>query len=1562
MTAGSGDPGARAANAERAAERLRAEFDAAQTDERRARLVYETGEVQERAGHDGAALASYFAAADLDRAFVEPLESALRIVDRTAARSEQGRVLERLARASTSARERARALTELGLHHAFDRNDWPAAKESLLAASEIDIDATDSASVWLALEIVAAKLNDKSLRARALAERGKHPSDPRWQALVRFDALREAAFDPGAWSIELEREGVGFTVAREIDRLGAREPAARPLLARALRVQETLIARVLDVPAQRAALGVPPWLADLGHLADARLRLSRVQNDDVAAALLSDTLDRLRVRISADVEREGHSRLAGAERAVGYALLARLARAGKMDEVGSLAQILLTGEARPEERALLQLKLAEVAAERSDAQQALGWLSQARREGAPAAVAAAVEYDLLGALPDVTPLTTRLRELAEASDVDAAKVRHLTLAAYLHITRDRNVTEALQAWERIPASASGVFDTVQSLRVQRMLFALGGSVERYENATIALSRLPRSVLAHKWERASLAFEALRAPALRGDGALTKAALRQLSETEETQTLFRLLTVFAPFSKPTPTDIRALADHGPKRTALLAAAMRAIAENDSAAAEDHLRSTFREDPSDPLAAALLAATLRRRRAFGDAGDVAAQTAETTLDDAFAAATHLAAALDYTQGHRGRDAMAELAKADARKPGSAVLLRGWVARFLHGAGHEGDAWPASLWAIERIDEGLRGKNEASRTRGIRVLTEDEDRRTAQAGHLLDAVTTADDAQMSAALDGLARLAGDDAQVASRIGTVRAQRRATGRFTLEATERWAKSPGAQPAARLAWLVAARANNRADAAREAMEALAGDLHDDARDAVLGHAAVLADDAEGVPEATGAGPRLARLEIVSPDSPGREAALAQLGNALGESAGAEALGLAAVRMLARGDDKTALVVLRAAVAVHPDDMHLWELLRIAARKANEEELLAHACTRMAELVKGADLAARLYEHAALAHLRARDTEQAEKALFACLERDPSRVRAFEFLFRRLRDRKDHARALPLLEQQIPRTDDADALARLYWEKARSLRDMGNMDAALDALSHVTTLDPDHVGALALTSEAHVKRGEFAQAAELLARLAGLPNAPPRNRVTAGVAAAELFETRLGATDRARDVLVSLYDAGFMSLPLKERLAKVAALSNDWPRAAHMLGALTDERATPEGRLEAGKLALAIARDKMQDAALTAELAQKLLGLDPSEAHALDVVLTTSGTIDAPKRETLARAETALVSRLGKERPAFADVERIVRIARALGHNVLERAGVSTLGVLDPTQAEHLRPPPREEPSRVLDASGLRALLAPGDEGPFADLFVEMAGVLSEAFSPPLAALGVGKRDRVDSRSNLPIRDEIGSWVGAFGVTHFELYVGGGDPNAIACAPGEPPRVVIGAGVRAPLDAQARGVLARGLLATLRGTHVVMTRDDDTLRSIFEVVCRAAKVHGAPPSGHARLTAEVERLLTKHINRRVRAAVEGHCKRAVEAAQSGRDIVTWGKAARLSLARAEVVGSGDVAGATSRMVGVTPDHLNAALLDDDRVLALVRFALSNDYLAARTALGLGKTS
>src|SRR5258708_31159406 len=94
--------------------RVRAEADAAEDPTRKAVLLHEAAELEERAaGDELGAAREYLAAYNLDASFREPLEALVRILERRRSLKNLGRVLDSLSKAAETPEERARALRPL---------------------------------------------------------------------------------------------------------------------------------------------------------------------------------------------------------------------------------------------------------------------------------------------------------------------------------------------------------------------------------------------------------------------------------------------------------------------------------------------------------------------------------------------------------------------------------------------------------------------------------------------------------------------------------------------------------------------------------------------------------------------------------------------------------------------------------------------------------------------------------------------------------------------------------------------------------------------------------------------------------------------------------------------------------------------------------------------------------------------------------------------------------------------------------------------------------------------------------------------------------------------------------------------------------------------------------------------------------------------------------------------------------------------------------------------------------------------------------------------------------
>jgi len=234
-----------------------------------------------------------------------------------------------------------------------------------------------------------------------------------------------------------------------------------------------------------------------------------------------------------------------------------------------------------------------------------------------------------------------------------------------------------------------------------------------------------------------------------------------------------------------------------------------------------------------------------------------------------------------------------------------------------------------------------------------------------------------------------------------------------------------------------------------------------------------------------------------------------------------------------------------------------------------------------------------------------------------------------------------------------------------------------------------------------------------------------------------------------------------------------------------------------------------------------------------------------------------------------------------------------------------------------------------------------------------MAATLAEALGPSLAALGLTKRDRVDPRGGMTLRNEIGAWAGAFGIDAFDLYVGGRDPLGVYGIPGEVPSMVLGSGITSPLPPPLRARVASELYAMARGSTIVRSRDATSVAAIFVAGCRLAELPiEAPPYA---VLPEIEKSIGKVIARRTKKMLPELCRAVL---QSGQDARTWYLRAHLTLARCALIASGDVSFVVCDAIGEPPERVRAVLKSEDYAVELLRFAFSPTYLQVRRALGL----
>jgi hypothetical protein len=1570
--------------------RLREELAATTERPRKARLSYEIGEAQERGGDEPGAAREYLAAFNADPTFREPLEGLVRLLERRRSVKNLGKLLDALVRASATPDEKARALLMRAAHQEDTVHDLEAAKTDTIDATTAGARSAETALAWLMLEILAAKTGNASLRTEALGERAKHAGDSTWKALLLLDLGRLASaageatralslFDQ---SRSLE-SGASFTAARAAARLIRSDPGAPGsdeakerlrAYAATLEAQAELI-RQARASAQRGDdLGVPMWTRDTTHMVDAWLRAAEAHRLAGQIAAAAGVLDRALGEL-------GNTSTDSAGIIETALVNERIRVAEQMGDTALAAELSQKRIANEQDKgvaAALAMRVAEHAASEGDAVRALDAISLAIAKDPACIPARALQLDLLADSGDSGTFATELESFATQFASKEARGRVFLLAAFVWGMLAGDVARARASLAKavectIPASTAA--------RLARSMAAVRSDAVWLEEAT-------RSLIedgAGPNELASLRFEIIRSKLARGDLEGARQAIGELADAPRGAWLARAIEAFVPGAadaarvRQAPADLAAATPDADRAfAASIIAAMRDHDAGDLEATKKRLRALAAADPASVLVTAYLADVERASGALAKAAEVLTTCAVATTDPELRTAFHLEAGFDRWRAGDKAGAVASFEEALA---GSAVN------------GQNAVAW-ASLATASDDAAGRRRSLE-------RALEAGEDENVVQLGRFATELVGGDPDEATAALIALERRADGNLRVAAalaRLGWSQgaadwdAQRASVARIGalgsaasavaaaeqlrlardgdpeagVQAAREWFDAGGGVPAA-LEWIAASlgRPEEESGARRRAADAFDGP----ARESMLASAALLGlasrPDTTDVHFVDGdsVAVRLANLELARPgiDPRRRAKALVALGDALGDDVQIDALGLAGWSLLATGDLENAAKAFSQATRARADDICAWEGLRAAADALADKPRRAEAAEELGARCLDATRGAAFWEEAALLWLDLGEGERAELALDKSFTRDPSRPVAFDKLFRRVRERKDADYLLDLIERRLDVSDDAKEMVKLYWERSRVLRDKGDVDGALVALENVTMVEPDHVGALALQGEIFIRRGEYDRAAESLGRLATIETAPPKNRVTAGVAAVDLYENKLDRFDKALEVLLVLHRAKLSSLPVRERLARAAARSGSWQEAANILEELMFERPEPAGRIEAARLALAIHRDRLSDPQGATAAVIKLLEESPAHGDAVDLLFVIE--LDPPVRKRLLEgARTGLVAAL-QEKPADGpNASRLAKVARALGDSALEQIALSATASLGAGDGEgqvlfaQLAQKKPRAPQIALTDANMRSINAPGDSGPLVELFSALGPTLAEALGPSLVALGVTKRDRVDPRSGLALRNEVAAWAGAFGVQEFELYVGGKDPMAVQGVPGEPPSLVVGPGINAPLTAPLRGRVARELYAIARGTTVLRSRDTTTVAAIVVAACRLAEVPFDSPA--YAVLAEIEKQISKAIARRTRKLLADICQRV---SASRVDAQAWAKRGLASLDRVQALAAGDVTPVLADVLGAADGRLSAVALADPRAAELLRFVLSPHYLELRRALGLETT-
>jgi tetratricopeptide (TPR) repeat protein len=1556
---------------------LHAEIGVADNPGAKSVLLYELGLLEERLDDDMGAAREYLAAFNAQPEFREPLEGLLRILERRKSVRNLTRLLEALERAAETPDERARALLKRAGFASDHLKDDGLARTLLEGAVEIR---PDEIAAWLELEVLGGRTGDAELRGRALDARAHAAVDPTWKALLLIDlgALlgRAGEADRAMQVIEEATElasGARFAAYRALESLGRREnkPDA---VARGLEGQADLIVTALGDAAAGEGSGVPVEMRRPEAAADALWRASELRRQEGDGARAAALLDRA-IELLPD------------ERVLAQARMSIAELSGDTATAASIAKRLIDRGTTGSAGASLWLRVAEAHAHEGDLTGALGALAHAIELDAACIPARALQIDLLAGRGDAAALASALESMGAELPTDEGKGRAYLLAALVHAIFARDASGSKAA-----LSQAGMFGAPATLlaRAARLFAAVLEDASWYEEATRRLL----SSGADASEQPSLWFELGRQRLLRGDDDGGLRAFESLAQNQRGQWLGRALAAYAVGLRPDangkagavrPADaLEKLGQNEPDRAMArayaLGAARRAHIAGDRDSAIAKLSALFDEQPADPLVAIYLAELLRNGEQPLEAARVLASSAAALGQTDLAGAIEVeAAALRLRAGDKRGAIDALRGPADAGIAGAAEWIV-WIERAVdpsdsetrrRSLGTERTREDARLglerFALETLDPNGDETTTETTLEQLEDHASGNFRTAADLARLLIDDGSIDRPRVDRALERLEGL-GAGAEPLARAERLRIARAdGDSEQALEAAQSWAeKSPSVD--ATIEWVAAAASNeDRASEAR-GRRRLAAQLSTEGRALLRASSAMLAlvDDptaAQHLLEDDHPAARLMNLELASLGSNPhrRSAVLTGIGNALGDDGPRlDGLTLAGFNQLAAGEVEAALVSFEEVAEARPDDLFAWEGVRSAAEGLGDQERRVVACMNLGRLSTDSARGAEFWEQAGLALTDPLGRpEQAELAFEQAFARDATRTVSFDRLFRRVRDRKDGDKMLALIERRLEVAEEPGEIAKLFWEQARVLRQKGDREGALSALRNVTMIESDHVGALALSGEIFIGLGQFAEAADALSRLSTLPEAPEKQRLMSGVAAVDLYENKLDQDQRALEVLTTMHKSGLSTPPVRERIARLATKLSAWPEATQMLEQLMAERATPEGRVEAARLAMSIWREKLSKPERAVKAAVKLLEERPDDGQALDFVL--GGNLPHETvLELLARGRQAIVRALGSNPTDREKIDRLSRIASAIDDAPLRQA---TLGALvsvwgtTPELERELGELDRRVarlPRMALDTATFASIADPGDTGPLAELFAVLAAPIAEALGPSLAVLGVTKKNKVDPRSGLPLRNEVAAWAGALGLGEFDLYIGGNDARAITCVPGEIPSLVVGASIESPITAATRQAIVRELFALRRGTSIARTRDETTVAAIFVATCRVAELPvQAPPYA---MLEDVQRQLGRVLSRRTKKLATDICGQALAVRQDAR---AFAKAALYSMDRMAAIAAGDVSLVLADSLGCSRSELGGLVQHDERAKKLLAFVLSSKYLELRNQLGMG---
>ncbi len=635
---------------------------------------------------------------------------------------------------------------------------------------------------------------------------------------------------------------------------------------------------------------------------------------------------------------------------------------------------------------------------------------------------------------------------------------------------------------------------------------------------------------------------------------------------------------------------------------------------------------------------------------------------------------------------------------------------------------------------------------------------------------------------------------------------------------------------------------------------------------------------------------------------------------------------------------------------------------------------LAAACGNWAEAADTHGRLARYYiseeekafQLAQAAHIlfdKLGDDKGAQNICEEALRRVPGHADAHEVFVRVLKKRGDEAAVTTLLEKRIGAESDKEELVQLYEEKADQMLGLDDSQGALDALEQLLHLDPDRLSAYLTKIEVLADLGQWAEAIDAMREYITRADDPVEARMTTW-RAADLIVEELGDPDAALGWLGDLVESGDRHPDTLRRIATIARSSERWETAADALSQLSALIQDNDKRVTIKREEAEIRLERLFDDERAAEIVEEILADRPADLPTLELSLQFRGEDQTNK--SLYYAIKAVRDQLQENPTDLTLVASLRELSLLKSEGDLTSLCDDIILLLSGGQVE---PWPGDlVPAADLDAETQRRFFVHPDETNAASRVAQMSSGFALKALPSVEHLPkIGRGTRTDQKKNDPVKKWMDSWAKLLGFPEAEVHRVGDDSRGAVALPDDTPTVAVSLQVMSPLNAKYRFFLARSLWRSARGLGGFA--EGDTAGPTRWVVAVAAAILGERIELPLSTDRETVVRAKKAMPRRLRRSLTDPCNLLLK--ETRQSLRAWAQAISFSADRFGLL-------AATRLVEVIPliieesagemgtkkfrEDPAATIRKVPRCLELLRFALSEDYLAARRKIGLNVQS